>query len=161
MSNNNSVAVIVVGLLGFVAIAITGKWLLDNKNDECDHHENHRDRIEIIAPREQRPQPAPQVIVTPPAPQVIVTPPAQQIIIGRPYPQAYPQAYPQYHNRNEFWMGYSDGWNGMVMRQNCPEYVQGYQIGLHDRSCHRPYYHEQHCPPGFSLRVPGFSLNIR
>lgn len=151
-NNNNSVSVIVVGLLGFVAIVITGKWLLE-KDDECDHH--HRDRIEINTPQ-QPPAPAPQVIVTPPAPQV-VTPPAPQIIIGRPYPQTYPQ----YHNRNEFWQGYSDGWNGMGMRQNCPEYAQGYQIGLHDRNCRRPYYHEEHCQPGFSLRVPGFRLNIR
>jgi len=158
MSNNNSVAVIVVGLLGFMAIAITGKWILD-QNNECNHHrQDHRDRIEINTPAPQVvTPPAQQIIVTPPAQQIIVTPPAQQIIIGRPYPQAYPQ----YHSRNEFWMGYSDGWNGMGMRQNCPEYIQGYQIGTHDRSCHRPYYHERHCPPGFSLRVPGFSLNIR
>jgi hypothetical protein len=154
MSNNNSVAVIVVGLLGFMAIAITGKWILEDK------HEHHRDNCQKEQPQPLPAAPAPQVIVTPPptpAPQVIVTPPPTQIIIGRPYPQAYPQ----YHSRNEFWQGYSDGWGGMRMRQNCPEYIQGYQIGLHDRGCHRPYYHEQHCPPGFSLRVPGFSLNIR
>jgi len=152
MSNNNSVAIIVVGLLGFVAIVITGKWLLD-ENERC----NQRDRIEINTPHFRGNFPIERPAQQQPAPQVIVTPPVQQIIIGRPYPQVYPQ----YHNRNEFWQGYSDGWGGMGMRQNCPEYIQGYQIGLHDRNCRRPYYHEQHCPPGFSLRVPGFSLNIR
>lgn len=150
MNNNNSVAVIIVGLLGFMAIAITGKWLLDS-HDDCERHEHHRDRIEInsqpIIPQQQQQQPTPQVIVTPPA---------QPIVIG-----PYPQTFPQYHNRNEFWMGYSDGWHSSGMRQNCPEYIQGYQIGVHDRRCNQPYYHDQYFPPGLTFRLPSFSFNIR
>jgi hypothetical protein len=147
MNNNNSVAIIVVGLLGFLAIIITGKWLLDK------HHDH--DRVQQVQVAPQQPGPAPQQ----PPQQIIVTPPAPpaNIIIGQPYPQTYPQ----FHSKHEFWQGYSDGWNNIPMRQRCPEYVQGYQIGQHDRRCNRPYYHQQHCPPGFTLRTPGFSLNIR
>ena len=130
MNNNNNVAIIVVGLLGFIAIAITGKWLL------LDKHDGH--------PRFEQPVQQVQVPVRPPA-------------VCKPYPHVYPE----YHRSREFWMGYSDGWNGFAMRMNMPAYNQGYAIGVHDRACNHPYYHLQYCPPGFSLRLPGFSLNIR
>jgi len=148
MNSNNSIAVIVVGLLGFLAIIITGKWLLDRK-DHCDHPP-----VVQVAPQQPQQPPRRQQSQQP---QVIVQPPPPQIIIGQPYPHSYPH----HHNKHEFWQGYSDGWNGIPMRQHCPEYAQGYQIGQHDRRCNRPRYHEQHCPPGFTLRTPGFSLNIR
>lgn len=145
-SNSNAVLIIVVGLLAFLGFAIVGKWLLTDK------HDNRRfEKGNMSQPAQQPPvqQPAP--------PTVIVQPPPETIIIGRPYPQTYSQ----FHARNEFWQGYSDGWNGLLRRQNNPEYNQGYLIGVHDRKCGKPIYHDQNCPPGFSLRVPGFSLNIR
>lgn len=149
MSKDNSIALIVVGLIGFLAVIITGKWLLDN--NDCEHNHNRHHMEQRACPPQGRPHRFVEQ-----QPQVIVQPPATQIV-GRPYPQTYPQ----YHNRQEFWMGYSDGWNNFPRRLNCPEYTQGYVVGQHDRRCNRPYYHQQHCPPGFSLRVPGFSLNIR
>lgn len=147
MSSNNSVAIVVVGLLGFLAIIITGKWLLDK-------HHNH-ERVQQVQVAPQQPAPLPTAPQQPQ--QIIVQPPASTIIIGQPYPKAYPQM----HNDHRFWQGYSDGWNGFPARQNCPEYAQGYVIGQYDRRCNRPIYHQQHCPPGFTLRTPGFQLNIR
>ena len=93
----------------------------------------------------------PQIIQEP---QVIQQPP---IVINQPYPNTYPE----YHNNNVFWQGYSDGWNGFIRRSEGIAYLKGYDIGIHDRRCNHPYYHERYCPPGFSLRLPGFHINVR
>ena len=143
---NNSVAVIMVGALGFLAIVIAGKWLLS----EPDHHDCH-----VVQP--------PIITAQPPVsnhPPIIVRPQPTRPPARPPIAQPYPGSYPHYHNRNEFWQGYSDGWSGNIARQRCPEYLQGYQIGKYDRQCNRHQYYDQHCPPGFSLRIPGFNLQI-
>ena len=138
---NNSVAVIMVGALGFLAMVIAGKWLLDEPN----HHDCQPAIIQ------------PQIITQPP---IVRQPTRPPIVVQPPVVGPYPGSYPHYHNRNEFWQGYSDGWRGMAMRQNCPEYSQGYKIGAYDRRCNRHQYYDQHCPSGFSLRVLGFNLRI-
>jgi len=125
--NNNSVGTIVAGILGFIAIIITGKWLLDDnhcKNNHCTPKQN------IIAP--QYPQQSNESI----------QPPAH------------------FHNKNEFWFGYRDGYNGLPICDNCPEYLSGYQMGVRDRraGCHD--YFDRYCPNGFQLKVPGFRLDI-
>lgn len=145
MNNNNSVGIIVVGLLGllvFFVVAITGKWI-DKKN---------QNRIEINTPyfksNLSRDQTQPQIIVTPTT--------NQKIIIGRPYPRVYHQ----FHRKNEFWQGYSDGWKNLENKNSSPEYDQGHQIGSHDRISNRTYYYEKHFPHGFSVKAPNFRLNI-
>jgi hypothetical protein len=148
MNNNNSVAIIVVGLLGFLVIAITGKWLIESENKK------NENRIEINTPyfksNLSRDQTQSQIIVTPnPTTN-------QKIIIGRPYPRVYHQ----FHRKNEFWQGYSDGWKNLENKNSSPEYNQGHQIGSHDRISNRTYYYEKHFPHGFSVKAPNFRLNI-
>lgn len=142
--NNNSIGVIIAGVLGFIGIIIAGKLLLDN--DHCqDGHCPPRQRM--VAPQyptrpnypnqhHQRPRHEPDVNIN------IQAPPSH------------------YHNRNEFWYGYRDGYNGRRPTDNCPEYMSGYRIGMRDRhaGCHD--YFDRHCPSGFQLRVPGFRLDI-
>lgn len=149
--NNNTIGVIVVGLLGFLAIIVTGKWLLDS------HHEKCRVQAQAVVP--VAPPPAktgPQPQTPPPA-----APPSKNVDVNvningpRPY-------YPQYHNCDEFWFGYRDGYCGRPPRPGCcPEYMHGYRVGCWDRhrGCHD--YFDRHCPPGFSIRTPGFRLDIR
>ncbi len=36
-NNNNTIGIIVVGIIAFIAIVVTGKWLLDRKHE---HHEH-------------------------------------------------------------------------------------------------------------------------
>lgn len=142
---SNTVAVIVTGILGFLVMIIAGRWLFEESQDHYDHP-SHR-----CQPPIQSHQCQPQIIQPQCQPPIIVQPPQHQ---------PYPQSYPHYHSQNEFWEGYWDGWSGVRMRQNCPEYSQGYKIGLHDRGCNRRQYYDQYCPPGFSLRTPGFNLRI-
>lgn len=137
-NNNNTIGIIVVGLIAFIAIVVTGKWLLDRKHE---HHEREP-RAEMVAPPPATPQ----------QPGVIVVPPA---------PPAYPYYVPEWHRNQHFWAGYNDGWNGFGRRLATPEYMRGYEIGEYDRRTGRHYYYDQYYPPGFSLRLPGFRLNIR
>ena len=76
-----------------------------------------------------------------------------------PYQQdAY---YPQYHNNNDFWIGYSDGWSNFLIANRRIEYNQGYQLGNHDRQLNHRYYYERYYPSGgFQLKVPGVQLRI-
>lgn len=146
-NNNNSLGVIVVGILGFIGIVIVGKWILD-KDDCHDHH--FKNRTEIVVPQ-QPPQQQPQ------QPQRPFYPRDNGVNINvQP-----PVCPPHYHNSNEFWFGYRDGYAGRHPCDNCPEYMSGYRIGMRDRhaGCHD--YFDRHCPPGFSLRVPGFRLDIK
>lgn len=111
-------------------------------------------------------QPVVQTPVSPPV-QTPVQPPVQQQapIIIQPAPvvvePVYPIIYSNYHNTDLFWRGYSDGYNGCIILGRNPEYIRGYEIGMHDRNYRKPYYYDRYCPPGFSVRIPGFSLNIR
>lgn len=139
MSNNNSTAIIVVGLLGFMILGITGKWLLENNNDHCEHGHCNPNQ-QIIQPQVVQPQVMPQ-------PQ-IVQPPVKHYC-------------PEYHSDNMFWRGYSDGWNRLNCLTEQMSYMKGYEIGAQDRSCDRHGYYDQHCPPGFSMRIPGFSLRVK
>jgi hypothetical protein len=137
MSNStNTVAVIVVGVLGFIAIVICGKWLLERHHERC--YPQHR--VKIQAPVNPAPAPAASTI----------------IIQGQTYP-----TYPQYHSNESFWLGYSDGYCGRPARLGCVEYARGYEIGCRDRVRRNPYYFHRCCPPGFHLRINGFSLNVR
>lgn len=138
-NNNNTIGIIVVGLIAFLAIVVTGKWLLDRRHD----HEHNR--IERVENQPQPPAPATT------QPGVIVVPPGA----------AYPYHYPEWHNNQHFWAGYNDGWNGFGHRLGTPEYLRGYEIGEYDRRMGRHYYYDHYYPPGFSLRLPGFRLNIR
>lgn len=126
--NNNSLAILIVGVVGFLTILIGGKWLLDSR------------RSEIVQPYVQPQQRQRDININ-----------------VRPHPQVYPQ----YHGKNEFWYGYRDGYNGRPICDGCPEYMQGYRVGQYDRQqgCHT--YYDQHCPPGFSLKTPGFRLDIK
>lgn len=146
-NNNNTIGIIVVGLVAFLAIVVTGKWLLDKKHDRHDEVVRH----EMVAPPV-----APPVAPTAPAPNqpIIVVPPSPQIV--------YPYHVPEYHNSNQFWAGYNDGWNNLPSRRfTSPEYYRGYEIGQHDRRTGRHYYYDRYYPPGFNLSLPGFHLNIR
>jgi hypothetical protein len=138
-NSNNTIGIIVVGLIAFLAIVVTGKWLLDRHHD---HY--HEPRAEMAAP--------PATPATPQQPGVIVVP-------GAPGP--YPYYVPAWHNNQHFWAGYNDGWNAIGRRLATPEYLKGYEIGEHDRRLGRHYYYDHYYPPGFSLRLPGFHLNIR
>lgn len=144
---DNTVGIIIVGLLGFLAIVVTGKWLLDKK-EQC-HHEP----VQII---QSAPIPQQKKIAPPP---VIVTPPTVIVL-----PPQYPHHAPRCHGNREFWMGYSDGY---CARRSCgwtPEYNQGFQIGHYDRQLGKPWYYDRYWNEpnsGFSLKIPGFSLSIR
>lgn len=74
---------------------------------------------------------------------------------------AYPHHCPEYHNKRDFWRGYSDGCAGRVKVMDCPEYLEGYKIGLYDRGCKNHHYYDHYHPDGFSLNLPNFSLNIK
>lgn len=143
MSNNNSTAIIVVGLLGFVILGITGKWLLENNKDHCEHGHCNPNQ-QIIQPQVVQPMVRPVV-----------------------RPQAMPPEHttkhycPEYHSDNMFWRGYSDGWNRLNCLTEQMSYMKGYEIGVQDRSYNRHCYYDEHCPPGFSLRIPGFSLRVK
>lgn len=145
-SNNNGTALVVLGLLGFLAIIITGKFILDNNRRDCDHHDG-----QVIINRPHRDGYRPRVDVSP---RVEVAPPV------RPHIQSYPPC-PEYHNKSEFWMGYNDGYAGIHARLGCPEYVRGYEIGRHDRHSNCRDYFDRYYPPGFHIRVPGFRLDVR
>jgi len=134
MSNetNNGTTLIVLGLLGFLAIIITGKFILsNNQNNDYDRNHFYRDR-------------PPQINVEP---KVEITPPIL--------------AYPEHHNKSEFWLGYNDGYAKITARLNCPEYLHGYELGRRDRHLNRRDYFDRHYPPGFRIRVPGFRLDIK
>lgn len=131
---NNSIGIIVVGLIALLAIVVVGKWLLDNQRANA------------------------PVAVAP----VYPSQPSQPSQPGVVLPPAYPHHFPQYHHCDEFWHGYRDGWRGLAPAPGCcPEYMQGYRIGKYDRGCGCPYYYDRYCPPGFSIRAPGFRLDIR
>lgn len=142
-NQNNSIALIVLGVLGCLAIIITGKFILENSRVR----ENSSRPIIINRGKDthqcppQQPQPHSH---SHPQPQVI------------PY-----EPCPEYHNRSEFWLGYNDGWDGRVPRMACPEYDRGYSIGEHDRVMNRRYYYENYYPPGFHIRLPGIRFDIR
>jgi hypothetical protein len=144
MNNNNSVGIIVVGILGFIAIVIAGKWLLDDNHCKNGHCPPSRQ----MAP--QYPNQYPNRPCPPQRPNH-----NEGVNINIQAPPAH------FHNKNEFWFGYRDGYNGLPVRDNCPEYLSGYQMGVRDRraGCHD--YFDRHCPSGFQLRVPGFRLDIR
>lgn len=144
MDNNNSVGVIIVGVLGFIAIVIAGKWLLDNNRCRDGH----------CHPRQQ--QMAPQY---PQRPNQPYQRPRHDQGVNINI-QAPPSCPSHYHNRNEFWFGYRDGYNGRRPNDNCPEYLHGYRQGAYDRSRNCHDYFDRHCPNGFHLRVPGFKLDI-
>lgn len=145
-NQNNSMALIVLGVLGCLAIIITGKFILENS---CDH-ENHSRPIIINRDKDGHGhghgQPRPPQPPNPPQPP--------QVVI--PY-----EPCPEYHNRSEFWLGYNDGWDRRVPRMTCPEYSRGYAIGEHDRIMNRRYYYENYYPPGFHIRLPGIRFDIR
>lgn len=146
-NNNNGTALVVLGLLGFLAIIITGKFILDNNNRKECGPECHEGRVIINRSHHDREGYRPRVI----GPRVeLNTPPA------RPYTPC-----PEYHNKSEFWFGYNDGWAGVSARMRCPEYLRGYEIGLYDRRMNRKDYFNRYYPPGFHIRVPGFHLDIR
>lgn len=146
-NQNNGTALVVLGLLGFLAIIITGKFILDNnrRDDHCDHDCNRQ----VIIERGERH--GPRVEVSPQIPQ-------------RPFPQAHPRPYtpcPEYHSNSEFWLGYNDAWARIPARMSCPEYLRGYDIGAYDRYMNRRDYYDRYYPPGFHIRVPGFRLDVR
>ena len=143
-NNNNSLGLIIVGILGFIGIVIVGKWILDK--DDCHHHPQNMGRTEIVVPQQ---------------PQRPFYPRDNGGVNINVQPPTCPPHMRHYHNKNEFWFGYRDGYAGRHPSDNCPEYMSGYRIGMRDRhaGCHD--YFDQHCPPGFSLRVPGFRLDIK
>lgn len=147
MNNNNTIGIIVAGLVAFLAIVVTGKWLLDK------HHHQKDCAPAAVAPMSTPPTAAP----TTPAP----TQPTQPPVIVVPGGGPYPYHYPEYHSNQEFWRGYNDGWNGFRSTLVSPAYLRGYEIGAHDRRLGRHYYYDRYYPPGFHLRVPGFRLDIR
>lgn len=150
---DNTAAILVIGLLGFLAIIITGKWLLDRRDN--DHR--HRPIIVQQQPAPMPPQPQPKIE----SPPVIVLPPQQPVVV---LPPTYPHHAPTCHGNKDFWLGYRDGYRGLPVVDYCPEYSQGYRIGHYDRLQGRPYYYDRYWREpgsGFSLRIPGFSLNIR
>lgn len=140
-NNNNSLGLIIVGVLGFIGIVIVGKWILDDKDCHNGHCEPHRGRTEIVIPQQPIQRPLRNDGVN--------------INIQSP---ACPS---HFHDKNEFWFGYRDGYAGRPPVDRCPEYIQGYQIGVRDRQIGRHDYFDRNCPPGFSLRVPGFRLDIK
>lgn len=151
MNNNNTIGIIVVGLVAFLAIVVTGKWLLDKQHRHHRHHE---------------PQPiaaVPAAPATPAAPTPAQPAPTQPPVIVVPGGGPYPYHYPQFHNNQEFWRGYNDGWNRLPSAITSPAYLRGYEIGAHDRRLGRHYYYDRFYPPGagFHLRIPGFRLSIR
>lgn len=133
--NNNNTTLVVLGLLGFLAILVMGKFILDNNNKVCGPECHERE----INSHHRPVQPRPHVDVQ---------------------PRAYTPC-PEYHNKSEFWLGYNDGWNGMPARMRCPEYIRGYDIGLYDRRMNQKDYYNRYYPPGFTIRVPGMNINIR
>ena len=138
MSNNNSTVILVSGTVLSLLLII---FLLFNKQMV---------QPQLVIPQQVAQAPAPPVVVQP---EIINNP----VIVGQPYPHSYPQ----YHSNRAFWDGYSDGWNGFRYRSEGVAYLQGYEIGRHDRTCNHAYYHERYCPPGFSLRLPGLRINVR
>lgn len=125
--NNNSVALVIIGVLGFFGVLIFGKVLLDSKKDR--HH------------------------CPPPAPQIIQTPaPQPQTLVPVPVPVPIP-IHQGYHNNNDFWVGYRDGYTGRSALLFSPEYLAGYRAGKQDRGCGRPDYFNNHCPPNFKLQI--------
>lgn len=141
MANNNGIALVVLALLGFLAIIITGKFILDKKNET----------VMINQPIPQPIQPTP------------VEMPQQSTIqpdTSNQNNHNHRQCPESYHKKSEFWMGYNDAWARMPARLDCLEYRKGYEIGRQDRRAnYRDYYH-RHYPPGFHIRVPGIRLDI-
>lgn len=133
MNNNNSVGLIIAGVVAVLALMIAGKWLMDKR---------------------ERTQPT---IVRPVSPGVTPVAPPPVIVV----PPEYPYNYPQYNRSQDFWVGYNDGWNGFNSRFVTPEYVHGYEVGAYDRRLGRHHYYDRYYPSGFQLRLPGFRLNIK
>ena len=133
-------ALIVIAIIGFMCVIITGKWLLDNREKP----------VEKIVVEKQVEK------------QIEKSQPECNPVPKGAKPQSYPYHCPQYHHKNDFWKGYSDGCSGRPRRMDCPEYLEGYRIGMYDRGCKNHYYYDHYCPKdGFSLTLPNFSLNIR
>lgn len=147
-NNNNGTALVVLGLLGFLAIIITGKFILDNNRRECDTDCHNEGRVIINRQHRDRNEYRPRVDIQPRV--EINTPPV------RPYTPC-----PEFHNKSEFWLGYNDAYSGRPARMTCPEYIRGYDIGICDRRMNRRDYFDHHYPPGFHIRVPGFHLDVR
>jgi hypothetical protein len=166
--NNNSVSVVVVGTLGLIGMMIMGKWMFNEQN-EC-NNEHCQPIQHIVAPQYQT---QPNYIDNPQREKEsdininIQNPPSHidnsqrrqesetDININIQNPPTH------FHNDNKFWFGYRDGYSNKRPFDNCPEYMSGYKIGIRDRhaGCHD--YFDRNCPPGFSLRVPGFRLDIK
>lgn len=135
---NNGTALVVLGLLGFLAIIITGKFILDNnhKEDHCDKQVIIEKNVEKQEPKVDDPQ-----------------------ILQRSFSHIRPRPYtpcPEYHNNSEFWMGYNDAWARNPARISCPEYLRGYDIGMYDRHINRRdyynrYYYNRYYPSNRNL----------
>jgi len=54
--------------------------------------------------------------------------------------------YFEYHQEQDFWLGYRDGWHRYPPKLVCPSYNQGYVLGTQDRRIGRAYYYETYCP---------------
>lgn len=125
MDNNNS-TVVVIGMIAVVVVLITGKWLIDNKN------QNDGMVFQQAVPDQQQ--------VVPQQPNVDVS---------------------IYHNDQQFWAGYQDGYYRQIAAFSTPAYLEGYRIGATDRRMRHHRYYDRYYPPGFNLRFPGFNMNIR
>lgn len=125
MNNNNNIVALVIAVLGFVALLIFGKWVMDQNRQQP-----------LIGPTTiQLPQHPPQ-----PLPQ--------------PQYWERPQNRPEPHHCAEFWQGYRDGYKGRPpMTGCCPEYMAGYRRGRYDRGCCHHDYFDRHCPPNFRIHI--------
>lgn len=94
-------------------------------------------------------------------PEPIQTQPKEPIFQKPFVCEPYPHCYPEYHSNTIFWEGYHDGWKGFGPRSEGRIYLQGYEIGKHDRRCNHAYYHEHYYPPSLHLRLPGLNINVR
>jgi len=144
MNNNNSILAGVLGVLAIIGIIVVGKFMM---SDRC--HDGHCEPRHMEQPYRQHNYP-------------------QNNYPQRNYPhnggvniQVAPPSCPShYHNKNEFWFGYRDGYNRRSPVDRCPEYMSGYRQGAYDRSRNCHDYFDRNCPSGFQLRVPGFRLDI-
>lgn len=92
------------------------------------------------------PSPAPE---NSPVPPPLPEKPQNQIEVpNRPY-------IAEYHNQQEFWQGYHDGWHGHEPKCILPAYNQGYVVGCRDRRYGQAIYFEQYYSP------IGLQINIR
>lgn len=119
-------------VISFVILMVAYKVI---EKDSCKHEIIHQQIQPEVKPV---PRPEPE---TKPAPEPIV--------------------YKEYHCKDDFWKGYFDGFKNIPVRDNCDDYITGYNKGVLDRKMRNHHYYHEHCPPGFYLRFPGFNLNIR